>query len=159
MRENVLEVLMYLFENYLVDGVEYQPDHELLTNELANAGFADGEIDKAFNWLEDLATMCDGRPVEGGGSQSGVRHFNSVEEAKLDTDARGLLLSLEQTGVLDSHTREMVIDRVIALETEELGLDQLKWVVMMILCNRPDQQNTLAWAEKLVTDGAPTHLH
>ncbi len=158
MRENVLEVLMYLFENYLADGVEYQPDHELLTAELADAGFEHGEISKAFNWLEDLAAMCD-ESAAAGGSCVGLRHFNAAEEAKLGTDARGLLLSLEQTGVLDSQTREMVIDRALALESEELALDQLKWVVMMILCNRPDQQNTLAWAEQLVSDGAHSHLH
>ena len=56
MKENVLDVLMYLFENYLDDDDnETEADRETLTVELEEAGFAKLEINKAFDWLENLA--------------------------------------------------------------------------------------------------------
>ena len=44
MKENVFDVLMYLFENYMDEGTEFQPDQEALTHELTQAGFRRGEI-------------------------------------------------------------------------------------------------------------------
>ena len=49
MKENVFDVLMYLFENYMDEGTEFQPDQEALTYELTQAGFRRGEIRKAFS--------------------------------------------------------------------------------------------------------------
>ena len=76
----MLEVLMYLFENYMIEGNEFEPDHEVLSVELAQAGFGDGEINKAFDWLEDLSILCeqaDAPPT--GGSELGVRYFSPEE--------------------------------------------------------------------------------
>ncbi len=55
MKENVLDVLMYLFENYLEDDNVYQTDRDTLKVELEEAGFADREVSRAFTWLEALA--------------------------------------------------------------------------------------------------------
>ena len=55
MKENVLDVLMYLFENYFYDEPDEQPDRESMEENLHEAGFSNGEIDKAFRWLDGLA--------------------------------------------------------------------------------------------------------
>lgn len=160
MKENVLEVLIYLFENYMIEDSEFQPDQETLTTELSRAGFGNGEIDKAFNWLEDLSVLCEQQATpQSGGSGRSMRHFAPDELGKIDLDARGLLLSLEQSGIIDPHTRELVLDRVMALESEEIDLDHIKWVIMMVLCNRPDRESIYTWAEDLVLDGVQAHLH
>ena len=44
MKENVLDVLMYLFENYMDDETEMNPDRESLRVELQEAGFRRNEI-------------------------------------------------------------------------------------------------------------------
>ena len=51
MTESVLDVLMYLFETYTDADVEPEPDRSLLRDELERAGFRDGEIDRALEWL------------------------------------------------------------------------------------------------------------
>ena len=66
---------------------------------------------------------------------------------------------LEQTAVLDHNTREMVIDRVMALESEEIDLEQLKWVVLMVLFNQPGREAAYAWMEDLVFDEMPGIIH
>jgi Smg protein len=160
MKENMLDVLLYLFENYMIEGQEFQPDQETLSVELSQAGFADGEINKAFDWLEDLSELCDppSSSVHGGAATS-IRHFSPEETIRFDAQAQGLLLKLEQSGIMDPETRELVIDRIMALETAEIDAEHLKWVIMMVLCNRPGNEDVVAWAEELIIDGIDQHIH
>ena len=59
MKENMLEVLIYLFENYIINSDSFDPGQEELAKELIGAGFPDGEVDKAFVWLEGLLDVCE----------------------------------------------------------------------------------------------------
>jgi Smg protein len=56
--------------------------------------------------------------------------------AKLDAQCRGFLLTLEQSGILDLQTRELVIERALAATGDSLSLEQLKLVVLMVLWNQ-----------------------
>ena len=65
----------------------------------------------------------------------------SLEEcARLDAGCRGLLLSLERGGILSPTQREIVIERLLALDSEELSLEQVKWVVLMVLSCQPGEE-------------------
>lgn len=158
MKEDILEVLMYLFENYMNDEIEFDTDEESLRTELEQAGFHKTEISKAFVWLEGLAGLQDSSEPLAFNAKS-IRIYTDVEVEKLDLDSRGFLMFLEQTGVLDHNTREMVVDRVMALESEEIDLEQLKWVVLMVLFNQPGREAAYAWMEDLVFDESPGVLH
>jgi Smg protein len=158
MKENILDVLMYLFENYMNDEIEFDSDEESLRSELQAAGFHSSEISKAFDWLEGLAEMQD-KPYDIPLNVNSIRVYTESECEKLDLHSRGFIQFLEQTGVLDHTTREMVIDRVMALESDEFDLDQLKWVVLMVLFNQPGQEAAFAWMEDLVFDEAVGRLH
>ena len=159
MKESVLDVLMYLFEHYLDEETEFESDQESLREELVNAGFPDAEIGKAFAWLEGLTAEHE----EGGAIEiarvGSMRIYTSQEMDRLDTACRGFLLFLEQVRVLDGLSRELVIDRVMALEDEEIDLDQLKWVVLMVLFNQPGHESAYAWMEDLVIDHAGEFLN
>ena len=50
MRENVLDVLMYLFETYIETQDETEMDQEDLRVDLTEAGFNSNEIEKAFSY-------------------------------------------------------------------------------------------------------------
>lgn len=166
MKENVLDVLMYLFEHYYLDGgvdegtdVESPPDQETLTSELAEAGFARGEISKAFSWLESLSQVREGAAPMVSAGRGGMRHYSSAERKKLDATCRGLLQQMESIGVLEAAARELVIDRVMALEVEEISLEQLKWVMWMVLFHQPGQEALHEMLEDLVFDEREGHLH
>jgi Smg protein len=62
-------------------------------------------------------------------------------------------------GVLTPTSRELAIDRAMALESEDFDLDQLKWVVLMVLFNQPGQEAAYTWVEDLVFDDAVNSLH
>jgi len=53
MKENVFDVLMYLFENYYMDDDSAAtPDRDRVQQELSQAGFPTLQIDRAFQWME-----------------------------------------------------------------------------------------------------------
>ncbi|VAX08020.1 Protein of unknown function Smg [hydrothermal vent metagenome] len=159
MKENVLDVLMYLFENYMSDDIEFDTDEESLRVELQQAGFQSIEISKAFEWLEGLVALQDFPEKLSLVNTSSIRVYTVEETEKLDLDARGFLMFLEQTGVLDHNTREMVVDRVMALDEDEIDIDQLKWVTLMVLFNQPGREAAFAWMEDLVFEEAPGVVH
>ncbi len=55
MKENIFDVLMYLFENYMEDEIEMLPDSDVIRTELQEAGFESCEVNKAFDWLDSLS--------------------------------------------------------------------------------------------------------
>ncbi|MFA5627122.1 MAG: DUF494 domain-containing protein [Thiohalomonadaceae bacterium] len=151
MKQNVFDVLMYLFENYLEDEIAIDDDQDTLEAALLEAGFRPNEIGKAFAWLEGLVELRGGaRSVVD--PSSSLRVYAEPEQAKLDTECQGFILLMEQMGVLDMTTREMVIDRAMALEEREVDLEQLKWVILMVLFNQPGQEEAFAWMEDMVLD-------
>jgi Smg protein len=160
MKENVFDVLMYLFENYMDEGTEFQPDQEALTHELTQAGFRRGEIRKAFSWLDGLSMLREishGQPRAG--RAASIRHYTPKEHEKLDEECRGYLQFMETSGVIDPTTREVVIDRLMALEVDEIALEQLKWVMLLVLFNQPGQEYAYHMLEDMVFDEMQGHLH
>ena len=159
MKANVMDVLMYLFDNYIDEDIEISPDQESLKSRLKEAGFGSTQVEKAFDWLEGLALQKESNASISYTNEQSLRLFNDDETGRLDTVCRGFLLYLEQTGVLGISERELVIDRVMALETDEIDLHQLKWVVLMVLFNQPDKEAAVTWMEDIVMDDINTNLH
>jgi Smg protein len=158
MKENMFDVLMYLFEHYYMDEeTELSPDRESLHTELMEAGFPSNDINQAFEWLEGLSVQ---HQVQAPQTENALRIYPAVESERLDAESRGFLLFLEQMGILTPDARERVIDRAMALETDDFDLNQLKWVVLMVLFNQPGAEAAYAWMEDLVFDSLPGgYLH
>ncbi|MGL6295173.1 MAG: DUF494 family protein, partial [Plesiomonas sp.] len=49
-------------------------------------------------------------------------------------------------------TREMVIDRVMEIESDELDLEDVKWVILMVLFNVPGHESAYEKMEELLFD-------
>lgn len=90
---------------------------------------------------------------------SALRIYTDEEISRLDSSCRGFLLFLEQIKVLNFDTREMVIDRVMALDTEEFDLEDLKWVVLMVLFNIPGYESAYQQMEELLFEVNEGYLH
>lgn len=157
MKENVLDVLMYLFENYMDDETDLHPDRESLRVELQEAGFRRNEISKAFAWLEGLAADQAGG-VSPPAARS-MRVFSDEERVRLDVEARGFLVYLENAGMLNAHQREHILDRLMALESDDIDLDQVKWVVLMVMFNQPGEETPQPWMEDLFFEERSGEFH
>lgn len=157
MKESILDVLLYLFEHYFCEDADLIRDRDSLQHGLIQAGFSPAEISKAFDWLDALAEQ---RPSIAQARVDGpVRIYHGPELDKLDVEGRGFLLFLEQQGVLDSDQRELVLDRAMALDQDELDLDDLKWVVLMVLFNQPGAEAAYAWMETQMFVDEPEPVH
>jgi Smg protein len=158
MNENVVDILIYLYENYM-DGEHVPPsDQNELRDELAQAGFPITEIDKAFDWLDDLAYNSQSYGGEAHRKQS-MRIYTEEEQSRLDIDSRGLLVFLEQNHILSQMARELVIDRALALDTPFISEEELKWIVLLVLMNQPGQEVAFARMEDMVYNEVPELLH
>ena len=157
MKENVLDVLMYLFQNYFNDEPQIHPDRDSMQDELMEAGFLAAEITQAFEWLDGLVDRLEQPTLPT--KDSAFRIYGEQETYKLNTECQGYLLFLEQVGILDGITRELVIDRVMALNTEDIDLTDLKWIVLMVLFSHPGQEEAYACMEDLLFDEVVGYLH
>lgn len=155
MKETIFDVLMYLFEHYMEDELEILPDSDNVRKELLDAGFAQVEVNKAFEWLESLNLQRAIKPTV----STSFRIFSHEEKNKLDVECLDLLMFLERSGILSSANREVVIDRALALEDEELTLEKLKWIVLLVLLSQPDEEIAFSRMEDIVYDLVPTYLN
>ena len=157
----MFDILMYLFENYIHSEAEVMVDHDTLTDELVRAGFHQDEIYKALAWLEKLSALQDddAYPYFTRVGRKTVRIYTQEESQLRDVECRGFLMFLEQVNVLDFTTREMVIDRVMELDTKFFSIDDLKWVVLMVLFNVPGQETAYSQMEDLIFDEQEGPLH
>lgn len=164
MKESILDVLLYLFEHYLSSDSDPVRDRNQLiagplVEDLGRAGFSPQEIKKAFDWLDglDRQRLADAvvEPVVAGPT----RVYHGPELEKFDIECLNFLMRLERTGVLNAAQREVVVDRAMALDQDPLELDDLKWVVLMVLFNQPGSEAAYAWMETQMFADDPEWLH
>jgi Smg protein len=152
MDNSVFDILIYVFDRYVLD--ELPPsERSTLASDLTRAGFGRANVERALDWLVELAEQDEHAAPSEAGS---FRIYAPKELVRLDTDCRGLLASLEQRGLLSAAQRELVIDRLMALEADDLDLDHVRWVVLMVLSSQPGQEVAYERMEDLVFD-VPAH--
>ncbi len=139
MTGSVLEILIYVFDRYMLAETPEVPERESLARHLRRAGFAPARVERALDWLADLAFGNERTRLEAP-IAAGLRVFTDSELTRLSTECRGLLLRLERAQVLSPEQRELVIERLLALDTEEPDTEQLQWVVLMVLSSQPGQE-------------------
>ena len=158
MNETVLDVLMYLFENFSEQEYEHAPDQMVMRDELLQAGFGELEVDRALDWLEELATT-DAEPFAHKPDDRSVRVYSMRELARLDAMCRGYMMYLEQIGILSPAQREVVLERLMALDTPDIDVEQVKWVVLMVLFSQSGQETAFSRMEDLVFEDELGCIH
>jgi Smg protein len=157
MKQTVVDVLMYLFENIIGDETHVDPERDLIVNRLEQLGFPQREILRAFNWLEDLADIQYDPNSDEPGANS-TRIYSDQEKLILDQECIGFLISLEETGILTPITRELILDSVVTLDVE-LDIEELKWIAMIVLYSYPGEENAYLWMESMVFDQFVNYMH
>jgi Smg protein len=155
----MFEVLMFLFENYMDSSVSLKADNQSIVIDLERVGFTRYEIDCALDWLDGLNQFQISVETVSMLASHSLRHFLIEESEQLGVDGRGFLLYLEQLGILDPVTREIVIDRVMALDSREVDLGRIKWVVLMVLFSQPDKKSALSLLQDMILADAIGVLH
>ncbi len=146
--ENVIEVLMFLFENSQKQDNFLSLPRKEIESILDRVGFTENEIKLSLSWLDDLLKLCDQVDDKVLVQVPKNRMISPYEQQSLSVKCQGYLLELEQQGVLDDLTRELVIDRALALSNAPLTVEELHWVVQMVLFNLPQYNHELIMVEQ-----------
>jgi Smg protein len=155
----MFEVLMFLFENYMSGSAALSADNETILTELEKVGFDRYEIGRALDWLDGLNQFQLAFQTGPQLTAHSLRYYLPEENERLGTEGVGLLMHLEQVGIIDPTTRETVIDRVMALDSREIDLGRIKWVVLMALFNQPDKKSALSLLQDMILADAFDVLH
>jgi Smg protein len=155
---SVLDILIYVFDRYMLADGARVPQRAHLARDLERAGFEAEQVENALDWLTELAfgheRVHETRSPET--PSVPVRVFTDSEATRLSIECRGFLLTLERTGVLTAVQREIVIERLLALGTEEPDIEQLRWVVLMVLSSQPGHEQSVERFGTLMAE-APLH--
>jgi Smg protein len=154
----VLDILIYVFDRYMLVDDPDVPERDELAEDLQKAGFEGETVERALDWLADLAGERH-RPELAPSGARAMRVFTEDELQHLPADCRGYLLALERTGILSAQQREIVIERLLALDSAELDVDQLKWVALMVLSSQPGEELACERMEDIVFDLPYTRPH
>lgn len=152
----MLKVLMYLFENYIDNDARLISDQNIIGVELAKAGFNSLEIEQAMSWLQGFLQQQAYQNIITCSEQN-FRIFSEEEVNRLSLEARTLLANLEQMSVITPRIREIVIDRLMALDYEIIEPVDVKWVVMMVLFHQKDSKAALTFMQDMVMHGDTVH--
>lgn len=155
--ENVLNVLMYLFQNHLKGSCDLDRDANAIVHALEEAGFASTVINDVIHWLETL--IKDNSQLMHAPQSTSTRVFTSEEKKYISVECLDFMLALEQQGILTSETREIVINQALALKTEQIDISLLKWITLMVLFNQPNCEKALACMEFLVLENTFGEVH
>jgi len=155
----MFDILVYLFENYVHAAA--CPESEQLARKLSAAGFEDDEITEALEWLSGLRGVSDRAPSAAAPRHDSIRIYTAEEQARLDASCRGFLAFLENAGALDAATRELIVERTLALNGFSVTLHRFKVIVLMVLWQLDRPLDGLILDELLTDeeDEDPTVLH
>lgn len=154
------DVLVYLYETYY--RLDACPAPAALERKLVDAGFDQGEITDALDWLSGLAKVSDEFSASGldaSAHSPSVRFFAEQEKLALGAEAIGFIHFLELAGIMNPVEREIVIERALAVDVTPMPLDQLKVIVLMTLWSAGKEPGVIAYDElSLGTEEAPPRL-
>jgi Smg protein len=152
MTGSVLDVLIYVYDHYMMADPADVPERREMLADLEQQGFTLEHVVRAMEWLSVL-TGEHGSARAGaiGAGSGGLRVFADGELMRLSAECRAFLIRLDRDGVLTPEQRELVIERTLALDVDEADIEQLKWVVLLVLSSQPGHELAFARFEDLMT--------
>jgi Smg protein len=156
---DMFEILMFLFENYMDGGVVIKADNDAVVSELQRVGFDRYEIDRALDWIAGLHHFQQSAQTGPQITSQAIRHYLPIEIEHIGMTGIDFLTHLERLKIVDPLTREIVIDRIMALDPREVDMGRIKWVILMVLFNQPDKKSALSLLQDMLLADAFDSLH
>lgn len=137
MNPKVLDVVGVI-GRFVSENWESMADQEDLLDELQNQGFSSRDISEAFRWIEKNTLGADD---EANARESATtvsihppaRTLTPIEANKLTTEAHGFLLKFYERGLLDPLLLEDILERVVRMEAEEVGIKEIRRLTALTL--------------------------
>jgi Smg protein len=159
MSEDFLKVLLYIFRHYFMTDVVQTEDRNLLLEELCRAGFKHKTSKAALDWVYGIKTTEAAIQVSDRlQTPDAIRIFCEAEQLKITPEARCLIVELERRGFINPLTRELVIDRAMALSSTPVFPAEIRCIVNMVLLRAQiTDPNVLLLSQWLLNEQQTTH--
>ena len=131
MKENFLKILVVLFSRYNTQANILMQDETELLKKLRKAGFPEADGKKVLDWVAETYERADASLNMK--NPTSTRIYHETEETKISAEARGFILFLEKSGVLDVARR--------ALESLRVDLDDLRCVLNVVWLHDSEDVN------------------
>ena len=151
---SVLDVLTCMFD-YLFDTKNKVNDSEL-KNYLSQIGFDESGINKALIWLDNMTSSKDNQSDTK--NPNSIRVYTKNERKKIDCKSRDFLYFMQNIGQISDNQRETIINQVMSLENSRLSLEDVKWIVTMVISNQDHQVHNGDWLEAIISDNQQVTL-
>ncbi len=145
----MFDILYYLFESYATSSRFPQPKE--IVDILLEEGFDESDVSEAMEWLAGMSRAVE---VDISGchpSQNAFRFYPEEERRRFHSTCFPFLAFMERIGALDAPSREIVIERALALKTGMISVSRLKLITLMLLWQRRQPLSPLL-VEELLTD-------
>ncbi|MFZ0500647.1 MAG: DUF494 domain-containing protein, partial [Steroidobacteraceae bacterium] len=157
----VLKVLIYVYDHYMLADPADVPERHRMLEDLQRRGFSVSEVVQAMEWLSALVgdQRASPEPTDSESAREALRVFDDGELSRLSADSRAFLMLLDRQHVLTPQQRELVIERALALDVDEIEVEQLKWVVLLVLSSQSGQELAFARFESVMSSAGGTVRH
>ncbi len=155
-KEDFLDILLYLFEYYSEDPVRESDTSFVIRDHLIDAGFQDAAIDHAMDWVEIFKDPKED-PMLHVPSSSSVRILSDDEKNLLDVECQNYISRLEKFGLLTPEKRELLIDKLTSIGFEPMDLEVVKALSILMLFQEPSVEVRLhAYENEEIIDSPKT---
>jgi Smg protein len=150
----MFEVLNYVCTHLWHD--TGRPELPALEHQLKRVGFSPDQVGEAMTWLGELQRAARGPQGDGlawpaqqalpatrAAPLSSLRVYTRHEQYRLGAAGLGFIHFLEAVGALPMATREIVIERAVAVRGAPLALGDLKTIVLMVYRSLGQQPDAL----------------
>ena len=135
-KEDFLDILLYLFEYYSEDPVRESDTSFVIRDHLIDAGFQDAAIDHAMDWVEIFKNQGENMMLHTP-SNSSIRILSDDEKNLLDVECQNYISRLEKFGLLTPEKRELLIDELTSIGFEPMDLEVVKALSILMLFQEP----------------------
>ena len=155
-KEDFLDILLYLFEYYSEDPVRESDSSFVIRDHLIDAGFQDAAIDHAMDWVEIFKNPGEGIMLNVPSSSS-IRILSDDEKNLLDVECQNYISRLEKFGLLTPEKRELLIDKLTSIGFEPMDLEVVKALSILMLFQEPSVEVKLhAYENEEIIDSPKT---
>lgn len=162
----MLDVIIFLFENFLKEAPEtlHSEPSEYFMELLKQEDFEKEEVLRALLWLKDFGNMLEPEKTMPlflqQPSETHFRVFSPVEIMRLGETGTGYLCFLEKKGLITPLGREIILERLLALEYKHINKDMIKWVTFIVQFFHFKDFNLLEYLEHtIVHEAEECHPH
>lgn len=133
MRSRIMDIVSFIIKEVLEGKDLFETETEIVES-LMDQGYSLEEINSAFDWLFSLVTK--GMAKKRIRPTTSKRILHHLEKLKLNSQAYGLLIRMQESGLITPAQQEEIIEQALTSD-EEVGPEEIKRIAGQVVFNNP----------------------